>query len=536
MREGLNHCVLAVVVAGASALASAVASLAAPVTRPTPTLRITRFEEYHPATGTMMGTAALPPSTGAASPNVAMGSATAAGAAAGRSASIDLGASFELGWRIDACNMETVRITLSGVGDVPTGPRNQEHEGCFWLSGHRAVTPTATTNYQLQASGTPVSGAAVAPVPVTSNFQVIVRSPHLEVLEPRVNDTTLGVTFRARNTGQVDFQPSSITVRYSVVGVQRDGGPTLTQGSAVFSNVSIPRDRSVDLGSVTLGDRARLFSYDVVSFSITLDPAYRAALADSTGSFGHRWATRSSTITSDLLRMIGQASSLEVRLNNYSASVPEAFVANDSFVRLNLAGDDTSMNFSFPPTTVTLRVVGSLTHHTYVERRFRILINQITANVQNRDDFLAIRNGKLAIHLDVPNPGNAEVKIGEMEGMNFVDREAPDVNIGGFPVDITLTPGISSDRTRLTLASSSVEVPPITADLQGLLDELIPKVRETLQTSVHDTVVGQLSGLLARGDVKRAFEDGLGQVTTGLNITRITNLDARGDRITITYL
>ncbi len=497
---------------------TAVVAAAAPVTAPTPTLRITSFHEYHPVSGT------------------AMGSATGAAPTTPTSATIDLGASIELGWRIDACHMSSVRINLSGVGEVAAGERHQEHDGCYWLSGHQAVTPGATTVYRLQVAGTPVASAVAAPAPVTASFEVAVRSPRLDVLEPRIDDGSLAVTFRARNSGTADLRSSSITVRYSVLGVQRDGGPTLAQGSTVFHNVAIPHDRTVELGAVTLTDRARLFSYDMVSFSITLAPSYRPPLAETRGSFGHRWATRTSTLTSDLLSMIGRASSLEVRLNNYSASAPDGFVARDSFVRLNLAGTPTNMDFGIPSTPVTLRVVGSVTGHTYMERRYRILINQVTANVQNRDDFLTIRGGKLRIHLDVPNPGDAEVKIGEMDGNTFEDRHAPDVNIGAFPVDVILTPGISSDRTRLTLASAVVEVPPISVNLQGILDELIPKIHETLQSAVHDTVVGQLSGLLARGDVKQSFENGLGQVTSGLGITRIVSLDARGDRISIVYL
>ncbi len=496
----------------------AAASIAAPVTAPTPTLRITHFREYRPASGTMMA------------------SATGAAASAPRSETIDLGAPLELAWRIDACHVQTVRITLTGVGEVPPGPRNRERDGCYWLSGRQAVTPATTTEYRLQASGTPAAGAVAAPAPAVASFQVVVRAPTLDVLEPRWDDATLGVTFRARNTGQAEFQPSSITVRYSIHGVQRDGGPALAEGSAVFRNVSIARNAAVELGSVTLADRTRLLSYDSVSISITLHPDYRAPLPDARDSFGHRWTTRSATVTSGLLSVVGRASSLEVRLNNYSPTSPDGYAANDSFVRLNLMGRETRMDFGFPSVPAVLRVVGSLTDHTYIERHYRILVNRITANVQNRDDFLTIRDGKLAIHLEVPNTGNAEVKIGKWESGRFLDDDAPDVNIGPFPVDVLLTPGVSRDGAHVTLASSSVQVPPISADLQGILDELIPKVRETLRTSVHDTVVGQLSGLLARGDVKGAFEDGLGQVTTGLGITRIVNLDARGDRITITYL
>jgi hypothetical protein len=84
--------------------------LAAPLTAPTPSLRITRFSRYAaPAT---------------------MGTATGAGSAgAATSARIDLGDEIALGWLIDVCHLQTVRIDLSGHGEQPAGERHQEGNG-----------------------------------------------------------------------------------------------------------------------------------------------------------------------------------------------------------------------------------------------------------------------------------------------------------------------------------------------------------------------------------------------------------------------
>lgn len=522
--------------------------LAAPATQPLPTLRIVEFKEYH-APG-MMGTASLPgtgTSTGSGTASGGqmapagggmMSGGSAAAALAEHSGFVDLGEPFELGWRVEACHMQTVRLALVGVGDLPTGTGMpvSGQSGCLSYSGHRSVTPSATTTYRLQLSGTPLPGAQSAPTPVTATYQLVVRTPQLEVLEPRINDDTLGVTFRVRNTGSADFRPSAINITYSLTGIQRDGALVLEQGTLRVPNVSLERNHSADLGSVTLANRERLFGYDRVSISITLDPNYAAPLPDSHGTFQHTWPTKTSTITADLLRMIGRASSLQVRLNNYSSSAPGCYVRTDSFVRLNLAGSQTNMDFGIPATDVTLTIKGSVTHHTYVQRTYRILVNQITADVHDRDDFLDIRDGKLAIHLEIPNPGSSEIKTGKLEDGHFDDGDVPDVNVGGFPVDVTLTPGVSSDQKHLTVAAVAVTVPPISADLHGILDELIPKIGDALRTAVHDTVEGQLRSLLGRADVKRAFEDGLGQVTTALHIVRIKSLDARGNRITINYL
>lgn len=493
-------------------------SLAAPPTAPTPSLRITRFSRY------------LAPTT--------MGTSMGAGSAgAPTSARIDLGEEIALGWLIDVCHLQTVRIDLSGHGEQPAGEHHQERNGCYWLAGDRTLRPERTTMLRLTVSGTPVAGASAAPAPITALFEVQVARPVLEAVEPVIDQNTLRITFRVRNRGDADLAPSRVNVTYSVRGVVRGPSPLISEGTLRADRLAIPRGRTVDLGSMTLPDRRVAFSYDDVVVGVRIQPEHIPSLEAATGSFPHHWSTRTMTLTSAMLAIISRASSCQIRLNNYSAAAtPEPVVANDSFVTLNLAGAQSTARFDIPVTRAVLRVTGSLSDHIYLERHYGILINQIVADLRNRDSFLSIRDGQVAIHLEFPNAGGPEVKIGELVERRFRDSEAPDINLGPFSADVLLTPGITSDMTRLTFVRSSVQVPPVSARLEGRFEGLNPFIRDTLNNYVHGSIVSQLSGILRRSDVKRAFEDGLATVTSAMNVSIIRRVEGRGDSIVLTYL
>ncbi len=510
-----RHPVLELVAALAAGAAVSVA--AAPATPPTPSLRIVRFSRHLEPTvrGAVGGSRATAP-TGTR---------------------IVLGEEVALGWVIDVCHMQIVRIEVNGFGDQPAGPRNQERDGCYWLAGRLSVRPGATTVYRLGVSGTPAVGATSAPAPVSAQFEVQVAKPVLEAVEPLIDQASLRITFRARNRGEADLAPCRVNVNYSVRGVIRGPSPLINEGRLRAERVAIPRGGTVELGSVILPDKRVAFAYDDVTVGVRVDPEYTPDLEAATGSFPHRWTPRTMTLTSATLGIISRASRCRIRLNNYDpAARPVPIARNDSSVSLNIAGTESTNRFDLPSTNAVLRATGSLSGHTYVEKVYPILINQIVTDLRNRDDFFSIREGRLVIHLEFPNAGGPEVKIGELADGAFRDDEAPDVNIGPFIADILLTPGVTSDMARLTFVRSSVEVPPVSARLEGRFEWLNTFVRGALNTYVHDTIVDQLNGILTRAEIRRAFENGLTGITSGLDVTVIRRVEGRGTSIVMTYL
>ena len=453
------------------------------------------------------------------------------------SARIALGEEIVLGWSIDVCRMQAVRIELSGLGDQPPGPRHEERDGCYRLAGQRPVRPQRTTVYRLSVSGTTVVGAGAAPAPVSAQFEVRVARPVLEAVEPLIDQGSLRITFRARNRGEADLVPSPVNVAYGVRGVVRGPWPLITEGRLRADRVAIARGQTVELGSITLPDRRAAFSYDNVTVSVSIDPEGTPDLEAATGSFPYRWTPRTMTLTTAMLRTLGRVSSCRIRLNNYNpAGRPEPVAANDSFVVLNLAGTEILNRFDIPPTRAVVRLAGSFTGQARPERVYGIFIRQIVTQLHGRDDFFSIQDGKLVIRLVFPNAAGGEVKIGEVTDGVFRDDQVPDVGIGPFSAEMVLTPGLTSDLAHLTFVRSAVEVSALAPRLDGHPEALDPFIRDTLKTSVRDSIVGQLNAVLARPDIKRAFEVGFAGLTSIGDLTVIRRVEGRGEAIVVTYL
>jgi len=498
-------------------LAATIAA-AAPVAPVTPSLRIASFRNQV-AQGTMGGT------VGGGAPTAPTHS------------TIEFGESEVLTWIVEACHMQSVTLAFDGV-NVATGPRRNERDGCYLHTGERTVQPERTTSFRLRAAGTPVAGAALAPAPVERSFEVRVRKPDLDILEPVFNQGAMTVALSARNKGDGKFLSNRINVTWSVArapGHHTPAGEPFANGSFNVGPLEVPAGQRFDLGSFTITDRAEAFSHDVVQVAVRLSPTYPVPLGETRESFSHRWETRTFTINSGVVGLISLGSSYNIRLNNYRSGGHH--VPNDCSIALDVLGNPASMTFNIDRFTHDVYIAGPPLGIP-VKDEAAIFVNNINTSRRGPDDLFFIRDGKLGVHLEFDNPANDEVKTGMLFGPHDVwkDDMIADVNLSAFTLDVLLTPELRSGKVsygRVEVIATGVDASAVGA-LDGLINTFFG---DYLRRYVRNTIVTYLTQVLQSNDVRDAVADALTQAVTNTGgVTRILSLRAAGNTITITYL
>jgi hypothetical protein len=454
--------------------------------------------------------------------------------AAPESADIELGDRITLCWNIETGGGEGSPTTeLSGVGPVSPGTRSAAPDGTVNYRGEITLSPTTTTRYTLSAR----RGA----LGTTRTYTVQVLRPAFDVLQPEINQSTLEAAFYVQNTGEAAFRAAPLNVEYEVLGFGGRSTFPITSGTFTTAPTAINRGQRVRLGAVTLeAHRARLLYYDSAYLFVRVRAAGTQPVESRREQFTHPWTNHTFTLNQETLNLVCMGSCCEVRLNNYLASGGHhPYARNDSFISMDIMDTHFDQRFNLRAETYTVRVTGRVSGHDYVNERVMFFINEITALSRGRTDLFYIRDGKFGMHLDFPNSGHSEIKIGTVNDAGFQDGEIGDINIGSFTVDALLTPSINSADERISYSSIEVIVPEISASLVGRYDGLNPFIRDYLRDYVTGEVRRQLSSILEGGGIKRAIEQGvtgaMRSLPGGGTFSHLVRIEGSGNTITVTY-
>jgi hypothetical protein len=451
------------------------------------------------------------------------------------SAEIDLGEEITLSWSISLHNTESLRTSISGVGNVNPGTARTASDGTPYYVGEKTLRPARTTTYTLTATARPTASNVSGTPTATKSFTVEVRKPVLDIVQPSVNANTLNVGLSVRNTGNADFRPTPLNVNYDVMGFGGRSNFSITNGSFTTARMGINQGQEVSLGSIDLsGFRDQLFAYQAMSIRVSVGANYVQPLEEASEMFRHNWDEHTITLNQGILDLLAPATSCEVRLNNYNAANPRIPRANDSYVHLTMMGmGGDPVPFSIPAERYRVRLTGRVTGHDYIDVVVLFLINEITSS-NTGAGLLSIRDGKLGLHLEFPNAGGSEIKLGTLEDRNFDDGEVPDINLGAFSVDVRLTPCIRNNR--ISYSSIEVDVPAVSASLSGRFDGLNPLIRDYLSDYVTNEIRSQLNSMLGSPMVKTAIEEGLASAL-GMagTMNYLVSVRGSGNSITVTY-
>jgi hypothetical protein len=466
---------------------------------------------------------------------MATGPSGDSGASAGpQSTEIILGESITLSWTIKTTEMDDLTLTFNG-SFVSPGTMSTSGDDTIYR-GERTVSPETTTTYTLRATGRTEGGGSQIAI---KTFTVEVAAPSFNISTPSINQDNLTVSVAVRNNGDADFGPGPITVEYEVNAFARGASITPITGSFTTASMSIARGARADLGSFSLEDhRSRLMVFDDCRITLTVSGGADGPRTSET--FTHDWEVQTFEIDNGFMSLLSMMSSYDIRLNNYGGGV-HPHVADDCHISVNLMGTESTQTFNLGVYVAEV-LVAIPPSPIPILQEIALYVNSITASERGPADLLSIRDGKLAIHLEFPNTGSREIKLGFHNwGRHdeFRDDPVADVELDAFTVDVLLTPVLSSGA--ITYGAVEVEADGVNATLIGALDDMLNDsslVQNFLNDTLRDTIVSYLSSVLDNSSMRTSFEDGIesGLHAAGLGITRILSVSGSGDTITVEYM
>ena len=478
-----------------------------------PSISITRFKKAVPG-GTMMSTMNMSGTSSSSSPPP----------------SIELGEEIELYWSITYKNVRTPRVTIDG--QVVTGTAQTASDGTRWMAGRKTFRPASTKTYNLVVTAAPEGGGRG--LRKQQSLRVTVKKPVLTVLEPEVDQDNLTIKFFAKNTGNADFRPTPINVNYEI-----DGG-RLATGSFTTPRIEIAKNQRVELGRITLPDRARAFQNNSIRIRINIGAYYVQPLREARGDFTHEWTARTTQINDAMLNLLGMATTCEIVIDNWDETsgtarwIQNPYQENACLVDFNVAGSGTPFRFTLPyfddeRTEGPLAIV------------YRTFLRNIRASHRGDSDLFSVSDGKMQITLEFDGRDSREIKIGRVgqtgsrEG-KWKDDAVPDVNLSAFTVIVKVTPALSGGQ--LTYSDVDVSISGLSADFPGGWSWLNAGFRNYATRTVRNTLDSALTGVLSSGSIKNAIIDGInsGISATGTDITRILSVRGSGNTITVEYL
>ena len=445
-----------------------------------------------------------------------------------------------LAWSVELHDVNNVDTFVEGgsvLAPIHAGSYHTASDGTRTYNGQYSFRPTQDARYILTATAQPNSANVTGTITVSREFTVRVRRPDLTVLPPVIDSESMTARILARNDGDGDFLESPVSVRYEIRAIRPLSSNQVSNGVFSSQPVAIAPGETVELGTISLNEfRDILLDYPTMQIDVSLYyPHYPVLIAGTDlRHFLHHWETQSFELSQDLLAMLAPITTCEIRLNNYlpeRSGLPE--VRDDSTMNLTIEGitGGGAYTFDIPSPTYTFRMTGKVSGHTYIERRYGVYINHI----DSANGALLIRDGKIVIHMDFPNSGNSEIKLGRVNGTTFDDEAVPDINLGSFSVEVALTPIVSRDT--LSYGTVEIDVPSIEAELSGRFDGLNVFLRDYLRDYVTNTVREQLNTILNSASVKTMIKSGLASVVNfgrspAPHVVRVRGV---GDTITVYY-
>jgi hypothetical protein len=483
---------------------------------PRPTVNITSFRLSRPASGT-----------------TAM--ATTGHSGTPDSATVDAGEPCELRWAIEGCRAPRVTTQLRGYevgGDRSLSTSEsitetrQDQDDCFTIYG-TAPWPAGkmkSKDYVLKVTATGTPGVATT----EKTFRVNVNTPRLVLERPEVNEQDLTVTFYLSNRG-VDYPAPGARVRggYTITNWNRH--ITYASGSISLRDLNIPNNGRVEIAQITLTDREHLYAARKILIEATADDDYHF-FTDRTVSHTHEWSTRTTQLSSIILLSFFDALSGEIRLNNYQSPGSNTTrsrpgISRDSFIRI---GD---FERTFTPDFLSVKASGKVSGDVLYD--YRPYLNNVTASVGGSGSTSIPDRNIVNMRITFNTSGGPEIKGWRYKDNQYIDDDAPDVDITNLMLDVKFHLNLRNGR----IIIDTVWIAPtlnftVTDRFSWILNELRPWL-ERLATNNIASYLGQW---VNTDELRTRMNDEISNALSALNVGWVNSFELNSDGLTIDYV
>lgn len=359
---------------------------------------------------------------------------------------------------------------------------------------------------------------------VTKQVELETKSPRFQVRRPTVNDDARQVTFRVKNTGDMNFPAGPVTVRYTVKGMP--GNVTIESGTHRATDISINRNHTVPVFTLTLPESA--LQYNRIQMEATVTGTCNSAnLPSDDGSYSYTWETHTFTINDTLVDIFSALFSGNVRINtfehghgNRSGSQP---YVNDSRIDLTVAGMTGGSSVISQAINIPSFKFGSTPFELLV------LIDNLNASIDGRDLFF-VRDGKLGLRISFDCSADRELEVWARDAIahEWVDNWWGDIDLRGFTIELMLTPALVGQ----TLSYSDM-----TMDADVNLEIPGHRIERWLEREAASQIESSFAPIFDNATVKSTIEEAFAQLLTSplLNVRHLISVHGAGDSIVITY-
>jgi hypothetical protein len=458
-------------------------------------------------------------------------SAVVSGSTSSSTIRIDAGERITVRWTIRACHVRDIQAEISGIGPINPGSSTQINPNCVEMTNTRGFTPAMDAReIVMTATATSTAGMVGMRPRDSKRLGLEVRSARLSVLEPEINQETMGINFYITNDGNIDLPARPIQFSYAI---NRSGGGSLMSDMITTSALVVPRGGRVQVASVTLPDRAEALSTNGITMSLRAGANY--ARSADTAHFEHEWDVSTYELSSGLVNL---GLGLEVRMNNQRPGTSRSedsrpMINDDSWIRvlsLSRSGGWDQQDLVFSPPYIGGGGSG-----------YYFFMNNLEA-VRARNEFF-IRDGQFGIRIVFDTHREREVKGWRHTVFGpYNDDLAPDINIGTLEIEVMLTPMLRSGRISYSTVTTNADIRITgwaggwrgTGEFLDWLANVNNYIENLARTSVRSNIQAMLGYDAVRTNIENAIADGL--TTFGMDTGRIVSVRGAGDRIIISYL
>lgn len=423
-------------------------------------------------------------------------------------------------WQIQGSGIDPDQLNIRlGGRDLNRHSRVvQQPNSRFVITGSMPIGIREEADYTLSVAGGPTRT-------LRQSIHISLYQPNIQLVVPDVDQDNLTITLKGRNTGLGAIYPEDDLDIHCLV--LKASGPNRRLAEQLFSfrDITLRPGQQINFGTVSLTDPSLAFAANAIKIIVT---ASQGDTILHKKDWHYTWAVKTAVINPGHLRLLGRATDVDIRINNWDGSANPPHKANDSTIYFKLSDYLHDSTFDIPPHTERIAA-----------EDIQTFLRDITCRHNGDPELFSLVNKKIGLNLYFPNSGSREIKRGRIKKANpdkgkWQDGLATDIDLRAFTIRAYITPVIEDKR--ITYRQVEVDTSEVSARTGGSYPGT-PAFRDYLSRVAGRNIRNQIKPILQSRDVKAAITNALNEALfrPGTTIHRIISLTI-GHNIEIKYL
>jgi hypothetical protein len=315
--------------------------------------------------------------------------------------------------------------------------------------------------------------------------------------------------------------------RYAVTNWNRH--ITYASGDIYKSDLSIPSGGRVEIARITLTDREHLYAVRRILVEAEADDDYHV-FTTRTVSHTHELESRTATLEASILLGFFNALSGEIRLNNYQSpgsntTANRPGISNDSFVRI---GD---FERRFTPDFLSAKLKSSVSGDVLYD--YRPYINNVTATVGGRGSTSIPERNMVNMRIAFNTSGGSEIKGWRYRDGQYIDDDAPDINITNLTLDVKFHLNLRDGRI---IIDAVIITPTINFTVTERFSWILNEFRPWLERLATNTIASYIGQWVDTDQLRTRINTEISTALGALGMAWVNSFELNSSGLTINYV